>query len=182
MSRDVPKPDDEAHGAESVQLLTSYQRDIYLYVRSLVIDPDQASEIVQNTNLLLWEKREEFKTVRNFRAWAFQIARYKVSEYRAQIKRKGLCFSDALIDQLALQAPQHAKVNADLVDELRRCITLLAAQDRELVGQRYTSLASCENIAKATGRPIRWVYNNLNRIRQELLECMARHAKARRER
>jgi RNA polymerase sigma-70 factor, ECF subfamily len=178
----VSMPNDDVRSAEFVRLLTSHQRDIYLYVRSLVLDPDEVEEIVQNTNLLLWEKRDQFEASRDFRPWAFQIARYKVSERRAQRKRKCVCFSDAMVDELALKAPQYAKVDSDLVDDLRRCIAQLAARDRELLNQRYSSLTSCERVAAAVGRPVRWVYRALNRIRQELIDCMAQHAHARRER
>ena len=132
-------PDDDARGAEFVRLLTSHQLDIYLYVHSLMPDPNEAAEIVQDTNVVLWEKRDQFETARDFRAWAFQIARYKMLEHRAQRKRKCVCFSDALVDELALQAPHYAKADNDLIDGLRRCIARLAARDRELLGQRYSS-------------------------------------------
>ena len=174
-------PNDEAQGAEFVRLLTSHQLDIFFYVRSLVPDPNEVADIVQDTALVLWEKRKQSGEIRDFRAWAFQIARYKVLEHRAQRKRKGLCFSDALVDELALQAPRYANVDNDLIDGLQRCVEQLAAGDRELLSQRYSSLTSCENIAKAIGRPVRWVYNSLSRIRRELLECATRYANTWRE-
>jgi RNA polymerase sigma-70 factor, ECF subfamily len=173
--------DEEARWARVVQLLTSYQRDIHVFVRSLVIDPDEAQEIVQDTNLVLWEKRAEFEAVKDVRAWIFRIARYKVLEHRAKRKRKCLCFSDTLIDQLALRAPQNAVVDNDLLHELRRCIAELSATDRKILNQRYSTLISCESIAKVAGRPIRWVYNTLNRIRQTLLDCVTRHADVRKK-
>ena len=168
--------------AEHVRLLTSHQLDIYFYIRSLVLDPDEVAEIVQDTNLVLWEKRDQFETVKNFRAWVFQIARYKVLQHRSQRKRKCVCFSDALIDELALQAPQYAKADNDLMDHLDHCVAQLVARDRELLHQRYSSMTSCECIAEAIGRPVRWVYKTLNRIRQELLDCVAQHTNLRIER
>ena len=65
--------DHEAHETEFVGLLTGHQSDIYLYLRSLVLNPDEASDILQDTNLVLWEKRGQFQMGTNFRAWAFQI-------------------------------------------------------------------------------------------------------------
>lgn len=172
---------DESQGAEFVRLLTSHQQDIYLYVRSLVPDPNEVADIVQDTALVLWEKRKQSGTIRDFRAWAFQIARYKVMEHRAQRKRKGLCFSDTLVEELAVYAPRYANVDNELTDGLQHCVEQLAIRDRELLSQRYSSLTSCENIANAMGRPVRWVYNSLSRIRRELLECATRHADTWRE-
>jgi RNA polymerase sigma-70 factor, ECF subfamily len=168
-------PNHEAHEAAIVRLLTSHQRDIYFYIRSLVLDLDAVDEILQATNLVLWEKRAEFEAGRAFRPWAFQIARYKIAEHRAQHQRKGISFSDALIDELTLQAPPCAEIDSDLKDDLRRCVARLAARDRDLLNQRYSALASCEMIAKAMGRPVRWVYNTLNRVRQELMDCMGQY-------
>ena len=175
------RPDDDARGAEFVRLITSHQLDIYLYVHSLLPDPNEAAEIVQDTNVVLWEKRNQFDTATDFRAWAFQIARYKLLEYRAQRKQNCLCFSDVLIDELSLQAPRYAKADNDLIDGLRRCIARLVARDRELLSQRYSSMTTCANIAKAIGRPVSWVYNSLRRIRHELLDCVAQYANTRRE-
>jgi RNA polymerase sigma-70 factor (ECF subfamily) len=164
----------EAESTEFMRLLTSHQRDLHLYVHSLVLNPEAVEEIVQNTNLVLWEKRSQFDRDLEFRPWAFQIARYKVSEYRVQHKRKGICFSDSLIDELALQAPQFADVESELSVKLIGCLAQLTARDREILDQRYAMLTSCETIADTLGRPVRWVYNALNRIRRELFECVTR--------
>lgn len=174
-------PNDDARGGDFVRLITSHQLDIYLYVHSLLPNPNEAAEVVQDTNVVLWEKRNQFVIGTDFRAWAFQIARYKLMEYRAQRRHKCRCFSESLIDELALQAPHCIAGDDELVDGLRRCVAQLAAKDRELLKHRYSSDTPCASIAKAIGRPVTAVYNALRRVRQELLDCMARHANARRE-
>lgn len=182
MVENSTKSDDNAQAAEYVRLLTLHQLDVYLYVHSLLPAPNEAAEIVQDTNVVLWEKRNEFDMDTDFRAWAFQIARYKLLEYLAQRKRNGLCFSDALIDELSLQAPHYVTADNDLVDGLRRCIAQLADRDRELLNKRYSLKTTCANIAKTIGRPVTWVYNTLRRIRHELLDCVAQNVNTRRER
>ena len=172
---------DEARGAEFVRLLTAHQPDIYLYLRSLVLNPDEASEVLQEANLVLWEKREEFNIGTNFRAWAFQIARYKLLQHQGQRRRACRCFSDALVDELLLQAADSAGAPAEMIDDLRRCIAALTARDRELIGRRYAPRASCRSVAQAVGRPVRWVYKAVSRIRKTLLDCVLRESAARRE-
>ena len=149
-------PADDAREAEFVTLLTSHQLDIYLYVHSLMPDPHEAADIIQGTNVVLWEKRHQFQMATDFRAWAFQIARYELSEQRARRKRKGVSFSDALIDELTLQSPSYTTGDDDLMDGLRRCVPQLAARDRELLIQRYSSQTTCESIAQSLGtsRPL----------------------------
>lgn len=165
---------DNTDGAEFVRLLTLYQPNIYLYIRSLVLNPDEAAEVLQETNLVLWEKRSQFEPNTNFLAWAFQIARFKLKQQRDQHNRKCPLFSDELVDELAVQSLRYGNENTELIDELRRCLARLTVRDRELVNHRYSSQATCESIAAVVERPIRWVYNALARIREELLDCMTR--------
>ena len=84
-----------------------------------------------------------------------------------------------MIDELSLRAPRWAVADNDLLDGLRQCVARLTAQDRDLLGQRYSSGKACESIAKSIGRPVRWVYKALARIRLELRDCVARHADTR---
>lgn len=174
--------DNEAREAEFVRLITSHQLDIYLYVHSLMPGSEESADVVQNTNTVLWEKRDQFEIGTDFRAWAFKVARYELSTHRSQHKRTGLCFSDTLVDELAIRAPRYTEADDDLMDDLRRCVAQLASTDRELLNRRYASRATCESIAKAFSRPVRWVHNALSRIRQELRNCIAHYASLRRER
>ena len=61
--------------SDFVRLLTQHQRDMYLYIRSLLPDRHEADDVLQEVNLVLWDKRAQFRIDSNFRAWAFQIAR-----------------------------------------------------------------------------------------------------------
>ena len=173
---------DDAGTTDFVRLITSHQLDLDRYVYSLLPDANEAAEVVQETNVVLWEKRNQFDPATDFRAWAFQIARYKLMEHRARRGPKCLCFSDALIDELGVQALQCAVVDNELMDGLRRCIAELAARDRELLSRRYSSPTTCAGIAEQIGRTVTWVYNALRRIRRELLDCVARYAGTGRER
>lgn len=171
----------ESRESEFVQLLTAHQSDIYLYLRSLTLNPDIASEVLQDANLVLWEKRGQFAVGTNFRAWAFQIARYKLLQHQANRKRGGVCFSDALVDELSLQIAADDSDAAELLDDLRRCMAELQPQDRELIGRRYSKHATCERIAATIGRPVRWVYKALSRIRKSLSDCIAQRVDSRRD-
>ena len=46
----------------------------------------------------------QFEIGTNFRAWAFQIARYKLLQHKTRRQRGCVCFSDALVDELVLHA------------------------------------------------------------------------------
>ena len=172
---------DDGRESEFVRLLTEHQQDIYLYLRSLILDPDETSEVVQDVNLVLWGKRDQFRLGTNFRAWAFKIARYKLLQSRAKRQRACPCFSDVLVDELAIQAADCDAVLSSMLDDMRRCIAKLPPEDRELITRRYEPQASCASVARGVNHSIRWVYKAVSRIRKALMGCILREMSARRD-
>jgi RNA polymerase sigma-70 factor (ECF subfamily) len=72
--------------SEFVLLITSHQAAIYAYVLTLLPDRVAAQDILQETNLVLCRKRDEFEPGTNFKAWAFSIAYWQTM---AHLKRAG---------------------------------------------------------------------------------------------
>lgn len=59
-------------------LLTSHQGRLFAYVLSLVGDADQACDVMQETNAVLWQKSAEFEIGTSFAAWMMKTAFYQV--------------------------------------------------------------------------------------------------------
>ena len=57
-----------------VTLLTSHQGRLFAYVLSLVGDADQARDVMQETNAVLWQKSADFEIGTNFSAWMIKTA------------------------------------------------------------------------------------------------------------
>ena len=74
--------DDPQRQEAFVSLLTDAQPAIRLYVASLMAGCPDVDDVVQETNTLLWRKREEFEPGTPFKAWAFSVARYQVLNWR----------------------------------------------------------------------------------------------------
>ena len=69
-----------------VQLMIGCQSRLYAFIMSLVCDPEHAADILQQTNIVMWEKSDQFEPGTNFTAWTFQIARYQVLAHRQRRK------------------------------------------------------------------------------------------------
>ncbi len=69
-----------------VKLLTENQNRIFSYVFSLICDHTRTADVVQETNLALWRKFDEFNPDRPFLPWAFAFARNQVL---ANMRNKG---------------------------------------------------------------------------------------------
>lgn len=57
------------------------------YVKSIVFEKSDAEDIVQNTLLILCEKRNEFDENKHFQGWAFQICKFQIKKYLTQKSR-----------------------------------------------------------------------------------------------
>jgi RNA polymerase sigma-70 factor, ECF subfamily len=155
-----------------VGLLTEHQPDIHLYIRSLLPQPDAAADALQETNTVLWAKRQEFDLESNFCAWAFAIARFKVLAIRRDSARHAVLFSETLMRQIADQSDQHDGPFQVRQQALRDCLQRLPHNDRELITLRYQPGVTVESISTRFNRSMGAVYKALTRIRRALLVCI----------
>jgi RNA polymerase sigma-70 factor (ECF subfamily) len=92
------------HQETLVQLMTEHQGRLYAYILSLLGNPDQANDVLQDTNVVLWRSIGEFRVGSNFKAWAFRIAHFQVMACRQRQIRERLFFDDDLLSTLSLAA------------------------------------------------------------------------------
>jgi RNA polymerase sigma-70 factor (ECF subfamily) len=157
-----------------VQLVTQHQRPLYLYILSLVPYRTEAEEILQEANLLIWQKRHEFDLGTNFRAWACQFAYHTVLKFRSRKHRDSKLFSDELVEKLASESAGRSDSSESRQRALERCLAGLHASDQRLVALRYQEGVSVIEVAKKMGRPVNSVYQSLCRIRKALVQCVMR--------
>lgn len=162
---------------EFVQLFSRSQRRLFLHILAQVSNPADAEEILQDTNVVIWSKFEQFQQGTNFIAWSFQIANFEVLKFRDKRRSSRLFFTDELCDVIAREAES---MHDDL--DLRRaalneCLQKLRPQDRELIENRYAPGNKGKGVAEDVGRPINSVYQSFGRIRKTLYECVSRRLK-----
>ena len=158
--------------AEFVTLLTQSQVRLYGYVLSLVADRHAARDIVQQTNLVLWEKSNQFEPGSDFIAWAFAIARFEVLAHRRDSARDRLVFDEALMEKLDAEWIAEEASAGELHDALIECLESLPPKQRQLIAQRYREGASINDLAKQTDKAPNTVAQSLHRVRMALLGCI----------
>lgn len=160
--------------AAFVAQITRHQSMLRSYIISLMPGVEGVDDVLQQTNLVLWEKRTNFRLDTNFRAWAVAIARYEVKAHR----RKMLRFSKLMLsEELSETLAQHSEAPPDEVDDrhraLEQCIGRLRESDRELLDHRYFSKGTLEDFAARCGRPPESLKVTLFRIRAALRKCIS---------
>lgn len=130
-------------------------------------------DVLQETNTVLWRKREEFDWEQEFIPWACQIAKFQALAFFKRLKKQDFITpSEEVLNQIVkvtIQNSLHSKPN---VAALNRCLQKLSSQQRELVEKRYTQSIPVHQIALEQGRSADAVSMTLYRIRKSLLECI----------
>lgn len=147
---------------------------IAAYVRSLLPFHPDYMDVVQEVNITLWRKRRQFQPGTNFKAWAFQIARYHVLATRRKLAADGrrLVFDPELVELLAQSAPFAEEPNEDKLAALQLCLGRLRQEDLELLRMRYAGHVSIEDYARRHQCNPGTVRAKLRRLRGLLLDCV----------
>ena len=169
---------DSAKAEQFVRQLTEHQNRLFGYVFSLLGDRSRAEDVVQETNLVLWRKIDEFQPDKPFLPWAFAIARFQVLAHLRDRKRDRLLLDAELVEVLSDEA-EHKAGQIDVIREaLRPCLEQLTDSNRELVKHRYFRAMSMADIAEAVGRNAGAIKVALLRIRRQLAECVEKRMAA----
>jgi len=156
-----------------LSLFSKYQQRLYLYILSVLPNPHDAEDVLQNTNVVVWRKIDEFQPGTDFRAWVFQICHYEICKFRGRCRPQG-GFSDELFDELAVEYRRREDLLDMRQDALPGCIERLPSQDRALIDAVYGRELEVPRLAKEMGREPTSLYRSLRRIRQWLHDCIER--------
>lgn len=162
--------------AEFVKQITRVQRQLHSFILSMVWNPADADDVLQQTNLVLWEKSGEFDSSRSFLPWAMRFAQLQAMAWlkRQQRQHQRLVFDDDLAKLLADEAAADERVFEARQHALASCLQKLLPEQRELIARRYEPDASVQALAEVVGISPKAVSDKLRRIRQALLECIQR--------
>jgi RNA polymerase sigma-70 factor, ECF subfamily len=171
---DPPRPSVAPPDAEFIGEFTRSQRRLYLFILSQVGNPQDAEDILQETNVIIWRKADQYQPGTKFLAWSAQIASFEIMKFRSKRRRDRLCFSDEFVQEIAAEALQRADELEQRRNALQQCLQKLKPRDRELIQLRYAPGESGKHLASEIGRPPNSVYQSLGRIRRTLWECVQR--------
>ena len=84
-----------------LRLLAQSEAAIRTFLRAILYSQSDTDEAFQNTLITLWDKFEEYDTKKDFKPWAFGIARFKALSIIRDRQREKLVFGDNLLNQFA---------------------------------------------------------------------------------
>lgn len=159
---------------EFVRLLTTHERRIYGYILSFVPRWNDADEILQETNIRLWDEFEKFESGTDFNAWALRVAYYQVLTWRKSQSRSRLLFDDSLV-RLISEAQEEADRGDRLSarrDALQHCLADVSPEGRDLLSKYYGEGRRMKEISQLMNRTTQSLNKALQRLRLSLKACI----------
>ena len=154
-------------------LVTQHQRQIFSYIYTLVPDRHDAQDLLQETNLVIVEKFDEFEPGTDFVAWACQIGWWRIRAARQKFARSKVVFDDKVLDAVAHTAASMTGEISDRHEALNLCLQKLHPRDREMIVTRYEPGGGVKEAARCSGRSLVATYKALGRIRKMLFDCVS---------
>ena len=167
----MPSPSPVPLNDQFLRLYAEHEGALHAFVRSLLPIRQEASDVMQELVVTLWQG---FESAHEFRPWAFGVARNVVRMYLRRRGRDRHVFDDQLVNRLADLAQDEQETHSAQRAALDGCLQKLPRTQRELVLSAYTQGTRIDGLALSRGQTPMALYKVLHRIRQALLECVER--------
>ncbi|MEN1678290.1 MAG: sigma-70 family RNA polymerase sigma factor [Planctomycetota bacterium] len=155
-----------------VVLVGKHYASLHTYIATLAYNDSDVDDLLQDTCVNLWRKREQYDPSRDFYKWACGFAYIEVLRCRRKTAKSRLWFDEPTMRVLADELEKSSVTESVRGEALRSCLAKLPMGERELVEARYTHDRSVPEIGDALGRPASTIYKRLIRVRKSLAECI----------
>ena len=152
--------------------VTAIQNRLHAYILSLLADPVAAQDVLQETNLVLIRKANDFRSDANFESWVYNTARFQVLAHLRDRKRDRLVLHEVFAEKLAPVAEVMAEETERRIQFLGGCVERLSNEHKALLQKRYGSETPISILAKDYGKSVSAIKQLLYRIRGLLASCV----------
>ena len=147
-----PKSREKAFG----KLIQKYQQRVYLLVRKMVIDHDDADDVVQEVFIKVWKNLDRFEGGSQLFTWIYRIATNECLRFleRKKKKRFWISISDAG-HELAAKIDSAPHISGDEVQKkLQKALLRLPDKQRLVFNLKYFEELKYEDMAEITGTSV----------------------------
>jgi RNA polymerase sigma-70 factor, ECF subfamily len=155
-----------------VSELTDWQNRLFGYLVTILGNIDDARDVLQETNLVMWRRMDTFTPGTDFGAWARRCAYFQAMAFLRDRKRGPSLLSEEL---LALIVEEEENTSFDERERrlaLRDCLGQLNDEQRGLIKLRYRDQVPVRKLAADLGKSESAMKMTLLRVRELLQVCI----------
>lgn len=154
------------------QLWSAASPSLEAFVRSLVRDPHDVDDVIQQTGEYVAREFHNFEAGSSFTGWVITVARIRIHRLWQGQKRDKLVLNSEAINSLAEVAVGASQELPERQSALQVCVEKLQPNQRRLLEMCYLNDKKPAQIAEQLGRTANSVSASLMRIRKALKQCI----------
>jgi RNA polymerase sigma-70 factor (ECF subfamily) len=153
-------------------LLARHEPRVYRFALRMCADPDDASDVLQETLLAAFKGLSHFRGDAAFSTWLFQVARSFCT--KARRRRAGEPSTHDTLDTAEVRSvasdedPLRQSEGREMGEVVRAALTALPAHYREVLHLKDVEGLSAEEVAAVIGEQVPSAKSRLHRARMEL--------------
>jgi RNA polymerase sigma-70 factor (ECF subfamily) len=129
-------------------LMRKYQQRIYWHIRRIVIDHEDANDVVQNVFMKVWKSLEQFRQDSQLYTWLYRIATNESITFLKQKKRKYFIPIGDVEHELSNLLTNDVYFSGERIQlKLQQAVLKLPTQQRIIFNMKYFDRMKYEEIS-----------------------------------
>ncbi|MBS1652998.1 MAG: RNA polymerase sigma factor [Bacteroidetes bacterium] len=130
--------DESTRNQALTHIITIYQQKLYWHIRKIVIQHDDADDVLQNTYIKIWRGLENFKEESQLYTWMYRIATNEALTFLRQKEKKNTTSIHPIEHTLSKSLESDVYFKGDEIQlKLQQAILLLPEKQRIVFNMRY---------------------------------------------
>jgi RNA polymerase sigma-70 factor (ECF subfamily) len=131
------------------ELVKKYQEKLYWHIRRMVVDHDDANDVLQNSFIKVWNALDNFREDSQLYTWLYRIATNESLSFLEQKKRKQTSSFDDMAEVYSNSVKADSNFNANQLEwKLQLAIQQLPEKQKLVFNMRYFDEMPYEQISK----------------------------------
>ncbi|MFN3757123.1 MAG: RNA polymerase sigma factor [Flavobacterium sp.] len=137
------------------ELVSQYQKPLYYHIRSLVLNHDDANDVLQNTFIKIFRGLAGFKEESKLYTWMYRIATNESFTFLSQKAKKMHITSEELIFQITESLESDVYFEGDEIElKLQKAVHLLPEKQQLVFKMKYFDDLTYEAISEILGTSV----------------------------
>jgi RNA polymerase sigma-70 factor (ECF subfamily) len=146
-----PKTQNEAFQ----KLLREYQKPLYNHIRNIVLNHDDADDVLQNTFIKVFQNLKNFKGESKLFSWMYRIATNEAISFLNQKAKKNNTTSEELQSKIVDNLKADSYFDGDEIQfKLQKAITLLPEKQQLVFKMKYFEKLKYEDMSEILGTSV----------------------------
>lgn len=136
-------------------LLNKYQQKIYWHIRRMVVDHDDADDLVQEAFIKVWKNLDKFRNDSQLYTWIYRIATNESITFLNKKKQRNNTPLDEVSSELAEKLVEPSYFNGDHAAlKLQQALLTLPEKQRLVFNMKYYDDLKYEEISAIVGTSV----------------------------